>query len=104
MYCQLPSEQVNCDHAQALLSRACRRRQRAALSIAYETGSSGPLHVEARHGVTPDEVVETYFGGLTTWNPTNLRFETRTETHTLHWAWHASGAVLVITCFQKGDQ
>ncbi len=23
--------------------------------------------------------------------------------HTLYWAWHASEAVLVITCFRRGD-
>ncbi len=71
--------------------------------FAYETGVNGPLHVEARHGVTPEAAVETFLTGVTVWNPANKRFETRTESHTLYWAWHASAAVLVITCFRRGD-
>jgi hypothetical protein len=71
--------------------------------FAYEIGASNPLHIEYRHGVTTGEAVETFFDGLTTWNATNRRFETRTETHTLYWTWHASGSVLVITCFRKED-
>lgn len=68
----------------------------------YETGTGGPLHIEARHGVAPQEAIMAFRDGTTTWDAAHKRFETRTATHTLYWAWHASGSVLVITSFRNG--
>ena len=71
--------------------------------FAIETGLDGPLHITKRHGTTPAEAVETFFAGLTAWNGVNKRFETSTATHIVYWTWHASGAVLVISCFRQGE-
>lgn len=71
--------------------------------FAHEAGQDGPLHITVRHGTTPEDAVRTFLRGMTVLNPTYKRFETQTENHVLYWVWHASGAVLVITCFQKGE-
>lgn len=71
--------------------------------FAIEAGSAGPLHIAIRHGTTPADAVEAYFAGVTTWNDVNQRFETRTASHVVYWTWHGSGAVLVISCYRKGD-
>jgi hypothetical protein len=74
--------------------------------FAHEAGEGSPLHVVQRHGTSVAEAIATYFadGATTIWNPTNKRFETRTDTPALYWAWHASGAILVISCFRQGDR
>ena len=72
--------------------------------FAIEVGSTGPLHIAIRHGTTPADAVAAYFAGVTTWNGDNKRFETSTASHVVYWAWHRSGAVLVISCFRKGDE
>jgi hypothetical protein len=45
------------------------------------------LHIYARHLMTPDDAIETFFSGLTVWNAEYKRFETRTMTHVLYWFW-----------------
>ena len=70
--------------------------------FAYEAGADGPLHIEARHHVTQQDAITAFREGLTVWNDANKRFETHSPSHVLYWTWHASGSVLVITCFRNG--
>lgn len=70
--------------------------------FAFEAGKSGPFHIQVRHGVAPEEAIATYIRGTTAWNSLNKRNETQTSRHMLYWAEHASGAILVISCFPIG--
>lgn len=70
--------------------------------FAYDGIDPTRLHIEVRHQVTSAEAIQAYVERQTTvWNELNKRWESESGTHVLYWALHASGAVLVITCYRK---
>ena len=72
--------------------------------FAYDGTNPTGLHIEVRHEVRADEAIRAYLERQTTnWNEMHKRWESESETHVLFWALHASGAVLVITCFRKEE-
>lgn len=67
----------------------------------YDVDAPDLLHIYARHTTTPEEAVETFFGGETTWNAALRRFETSTDTHGLYWFWlEPDAVVMVVFCFR----
>ena len=78
-----------------------------AFYFTYDRRRTTELHVEMRVGVGPQTAIETFFGGTHSWNEARSRFECRTETHGLYWAWlygdETSTNVLVISCFPLED-
>lgn len=100
LHCEVRQLYFKC--AEAVLPADHRPGERANVPVRLRNGQQRPPHTEVRHGVGPEEAIETYLKGTTTWNPLNLRYEARTDRHTLYWAPHASGRVLVITCFRRG--
>jgi hypothetical protein len=63
------------------------------------------LHVFFRHGVVPEDAIETFFEGKErVWNEERARFETSSESHILYWARHPQDdSVIVISCFRKEE-
>lgn len=67
-----------------------------------EAGHPEMLHIYARHLTGPEEAIETFFEGQTTWNERRERFETISDTHTLFWYWlEENRVVMVVTCFRE---
>ena len=70
----------------------------------YEPTRPFLLHILVRHGVGPQEAIDTFFEGKTTWDEEHKRFETFSNTHGLYWAWRVQDAVvLVISCFRRDE-
>ncbi len=70
----------------------------------YDKQLTNSLHVEARHQVSVQQAVDTFFNGdeakKTVWNGQRHRFETCFDGLCLYWAWLAKGSeVVVISCF-----
>src|SRR5579859_3234764 len=65
------------------------------------------LHIEAAHGVTPEQAVESFNAGVerTTWLEHKRCFETISADYVVVWLWldEACTRVLVITCVPRAD-
>jgi hypothetical protein len=72
----------------------------------YDLEHPEVLHITLHHGTTPQDAIQTFFGGETgSWDQAHRRFETATETHAIYWTRHAHDqSVIVITCFKRGDE
>jgi hypothetical protein len=59
------------------------------------------LHITYRHGTTPREAIDTFFGGVTApYDAVHRRFATYTATHGPYWARHShDNSVIVLSCF-----
>ena len=70
----------------------------------YSKTWSRELHITREHATTPDDAIETYFDGVTEYDPLHRRFVSVTAEHTLFWNWIERGAsVYVITCVSAGE-
>jgi len=69
----------------------------------YYEGDSDVLHITARHGITDEDAIATFFEAtVTEWNEANSRFESSSETHILYWTRHAhDGSVIIISCSRR---
>jgi hypothetical protein len=67
----------------------------------YDRNAPNVLHITHRHGTTPREAIDTFFGGVTgPYDAARRRFATYTATRGLYWARHAhDNSVVVISCF-----
>jgi hypothetical protein len=79
--------------------------RRAGFTFYFAFAEDGQnLHITKRHKVQPEDAVETFFSGETTFNQEHLRFETITATHKLYWAYlygQRGTNILVISCFSR---
>ncbi|MHB8619066.1 MAG: hypothetical protein ACYDAG_05730 [Chloroflexota bacterium] len=83
------------------MERDCRRVQFAGLTFRfYFHESTDWLHIE-HYGITIADVLETWAEGDRVWNADCRRWESRTGSHLLYWAWYRgredSGQVVVIS-------
>lgn len=71
----------------------------------YDSEVPELLHITLRHGTTPDDAIRVFFeGAASDWHEDRSRFETATEGYGLYWTRHAhDGSVIVISCFERGD-
>ncbi len=84
------------------------RDQESGITFRFSSDRQDPsrLHIEAAHGVTVAEAVETFFSGLvgpTVWVDQKACYETFSATHVLAWLWmdQTHTRVLVITCMPQ---
>ncbi len=78
------------------------RRSGLRFDFKYEPTQLSSLHIFVRHGTNPQDAIDTFFEGKTSWNERHSRFETFSDTHGLYWAWKVQDSVvLVISCFRK---
>ncbi len=70
------------------------------LTFRFYFDSNGQLHALS-YGVSIAEILEAWFEGQRTWNPTHLRWESRTAENLLYWAWYqgreVSAQVVIIS-------
>jgi hypothetical protein len=72
----------------------------------YDLDDPSILHIFARHLMTVDDALRTWFDedAEDTWNDEYGRFETRSDTRVLYWKWLTEAErVLVISCFTRED-
>jgi hypothetical protein len=71
--------------------------------FAYDTADPEVLHIFARHLVSSDTAIDTFFDGAddTSWNQRRERFESYSADHGLYWLWlEPQRVVMVISCFR----
>ena len=79
------------------------RDRSTGLIFVFKVDEDAPelLHIYARHVTTPEEAIDTFIRGETTWNEERQRFETSTDTHCVFWFWLQQDAiVMVVSCFR----
>ena len=69
--------------------------------FAFDEVDPSLLHIFARHLVTPEIAIKTWWeGDKEVWNEKHRRYETSSNTHTIYWFWlKKDKVVMVITCF-----
>ena len=67
--------------------------------------SATRLHITAAHGTSVADAIQTYFGGVTSYDEEHRRFVTANDIHTLYWNWLDEQAriVYIITCMKTGE-
>jgi len=67
----------------------------------YETDHPELLHIYVRHLKEPDDAIDIFFNGLTTWNAKQDLWETSLEGETVWWFWidEVKQVVMIVSCF-----
>ena len=69
----------------------------------YEHDYPELLHIFARHTKHPDDAIEIFFEGSTTWNSTQNVWETLLEDEGIWWFWidEQKRVVMIVSCFDQ---